>query len=122
MDTALLLWNIVISHTGLFHNIISDRDSRFTSELWSNLHKLFRTELSFSTACHPQTYGVEERMIQILEEMIRRFCAYDLELKYLDVFIHYWFTLIPSLELEYCTSVHSSTGQTPAMLEKQWNS
>ncbi|MBW0462138.1 hypothetical protein O181_001853 [Austropuccinia psidii MF-1] len=29
--------------------------------------------------------------------------------------------LIPTVELEYETSVHSSTGQTPAMLEKGWN-
>ncbi|MBW0568241.1 hypothetical protein O181_107956 [Austropuccinia psidii MF-1] len=28
---------------------------------------------------------------------------------------------MPALELEYKTSVHSSMGQTPAMLEKGWN-
>ncbi|MBW0533502.1 hypothetical protein O181_073217 [Austropuccinia psidii MF-1] len=53
--------------------------------------------------------------------MIRRFCAYGLEFKYSDGFTHDWCTLIPELELEYKTSVHSSTGQTPAMLEKGWN-
>ncbi|MBW0560237.1 hypothetical protein O181_099952 [Austropuccinia psidii MF-1] len=31
MDTALLLWSRVISHTGLFKNIISDRYPQFTS-------------------------------------------------------------------------------------------
>ncbi|MBW0527904.1 hypothetical protein O181_067619 [Austropuccinia psidii MF-1] len=45
MDTALLLWSRVISHTGLFKNIISDRDPRFTSALWTNLHRFFRTKL-----------------------------------------------------------------------------
>ncbi|MBW0540301.1 hypothetical protein O181_080016 [Austropuccinia psidii MF-1] len=60
-------------------------------------------------------------MIQTLEDMIMRFCAYGLEIKYSDVFTHDWCTLIPALELEYKTSVHSSTGQTPAMLEKGWN-
>ncbi|MBW0504095.1 hypothetical protein O181_043810 [Austropuccinia psidii MF-1] len=53
--------------------------------------------------------------------MIRGFCAYGLELKDSDGFTHYWYTLIPALELAYKTSVHSSTGQTPAMLEKGWN-
>ncbi|MBW0562863.1 hypothetical protein O181_102578 [Austropuccinia psidii MF-1] len=53
--------------------------------------------------------------------MIRRFCAYGLELKDSDGFTHDWCTLIPELELAYKTSVHSSTGQTPAMLEKGWN-
>ncbi|MBW0489816.1 hypothetical protein O181_029531 [Austropuccinia psidii MF-1] len=61
-------------------------------------------------------------MIQTLEEMIRRFCAYGLEFKGSDGFTHYWYTLIPALELAYKTSVYSSTGQTPAMLEKGWNS
>ncbi|MBW0551458.1 hypothetical protein O181_091173, partial [Austropuccinia psidii MF-1] len=32
MDTAIMIWNKVISHTGLFQNIISDRDPKFTSE------------------------------------------------------------------------------------------
>ncbi|MBW0550726.1 hypothetical protein O181_090441 [Austropuccinia psidii MF-1] len=60
-------------------------------------------------------------MIQTLEDMIKRFCAYGLELKDSDGFTHDWFTLIPELELGYKTSIHASTGKTPAMLEKQWN-
>ncbi|MBW0526913.1 hypothetical protein O181_066628 [Austropuccinia psidii MF-1] len=122
MDIALLLLNRVISHTGLFNNIISDRDPKFTSELWTNIHRLFGTTLSFSTAYEPQTDGLAQRMIQNLEEMIRRFCAYGLEFKYYDGFTYYRCTLIPALELSYKTSVHYSTGQTPAILEKQWNS
>ncbi|MBW0515017.1 hypothetical protein O181_054732 [Austropuccinia psidii MF-1] len=38
MDTALLIWNRVISWTGIFTNIISDRDPKFTLALWTNLH------------------------------------------------------------------------------------
>ncbi|MBW0505669.1 hypothetical protein O181_045384 [Austropuccinia psidii MF-1] len=103
MDIALLLWSRVISHTGLFKNIISDRDPKFTSELWTNLHRLIRTKLSFSTAYHSQTNELAERMIQTLEHIIRRFCAYLLQFKYSDGFTHDWCTLIPALELEYKT-------------------
>ncbi|MBW0516541.1 hypothetical protein O181_056256 [Austropuccinia psidii MF-1] len=60
-------------------------------------------------------------MIQTLEDMIRRFCAYGLELKDSDGFTHDWCTLIPALELAYKTSIHSSTGKIPAILEKGWN-
>ncbi|MBW0570384.1 hypothetical protein O181_110099 [Austropuccinia psidii MF-1] len=60
-------------------------------------------------------------MIQTLEDMIRRFCDYGLEFKDSDGFTHDWCTLIPALQLAHKTSVHSSTGQTPAMLEKGWN-
>ncbi|MBW0587496.1 hypothetical protein O181_127211 [Austropuccinia psidii MF-1] len=57
-------------------------------------------------------------MIQTLEEMIRRFCAYGLEFKYSDGFTHDWCTVIPALELEYKASIHYSAVKTPAMLEK----
>ncbi|MBW0538510.1 hypothetical protein O181_078225 [Austropuccinia psidii MF-1] len=60
-------------------------------------------------------------MIQTLKDMMRRFCAYELEFKDSDGFTNNWCTLIPALELAYKTSVHSYTGQTPAMLEKGWN-
>ncbi|MBW0498520.1 hypothetical protein O181_038235 [Austropuccinia psidii MF-1] len=81
MDTAIFLWSEVISHTGLFKNIISDRDPKCTSALWTNPHRFFGTKLSFSTAYHPQTDGLAEVIIQTLEDMIRRFWAYGLELK-----------------------------------------
>ncbi|MBW0503025.1 hypothetical protein O181_042740 [Austropuccinia psidii MF-1] len=48
-DTALLIWNTVVSWTGIF--------------TWTNLHQLFGTKLSFSTAYQPQTDGLTETMI-----------------------------------------------------------
>ncbi|MBW0573207.1 hypothetical protein O181_112922 [Austropuccinia psidii MF-1] len=86
-DTAILIWDKVISHT----------------------------------AYHPQTDGLAERMIQTLEDMIRRFCSYGLDLKDSDSFTHDWCTLIPALQIAYKTSIHSSSGKTPEMLEKGWN-
>ncbi|MBW0501469.1 hypothetical protein O181_041184 [Austropuccinia psidii MF-1] len=97
MDTALLLWSRVISHTVLFKNIISDRDPKFTSALWTNLHRRFGTKLLFSTAYHPQTDGLAERMIKTSEDMIRRFCAYELKFKDSYGFTNDWCTLIPAL-------------------------
>ncbi|MBW0589859.1 hypothetical protein O181_129574 [Austropuccinia psidii MF-1] len=99
METEIMIWNKFISHTGLFQDIISDKESKLTSALWTNLHSLFGTKLSFSTAYHPQTDGLAERMIQNLEDMIRRVCAYGLEFKYSDGFTHDWCTLTPDLEL-----------------------
>ncbi|MBW0469465.1 hypothetical protein O181_009180 [Austropuccinia psidii MF-1] len=60
-------------------------------------------------------------MIQELEDMIRRFCAYCLELKGSYGFNCHWCTLISALKLAYKTSIHSSTGKTPVMLEKGLN-
>ncbi|MBW0557730.1 hypothetical protein O181_097445 [Austropuccinia psidii MF-1] len=46
MDTSIIIWNKFIGHIGLFQNIINDRDPKFTSALWKNLHNLFGTKLS----------------------------------------------------------------------------
>ncbi|MBW0540260.1 hypothetical protein O181_079975 [Austropuccinia psidii MF-1] len=102
-DKAIMIWNNVISHTSVFQNNISDRDPKFTSALWTNLHNPFGTKLSFSTAYHPQTDGLAEIMLQKVEDMIRRFCAYGLEFKDYDGLTHYWCTLIPDLKLAYKT-------------------
>ncbi|MBW0521202.1 hypothetical protein O181_060917 [Austropuccinia psidii MF-1] len=121
MDKALLIWSRVVSWTGIFTKIISDRDTKFTSELGTNLHQLFGTKLSFSISYHPQTDGLAARMIQNLEDMVRRFLAYGLEFKYCDGLTHDWCTPLPELRLEYKTAINSSTNQTPAILEKRWN-
>ncbi|MBW0531601.1 hypothetical protein O181_071316 [Austropuccinia psidii MF-1] len=45
MSTVIMIWNKVIIHEGLFPNIISGRDPKFNSALWTNLHYLFRANL-----------------------------------------------------------------------------
>ncbi|MBW0471205.1 hypothetical protein O181_010920 [Austropuccinia psidii MF-1] len=121
MDTTLLIWNRVVSWTDIFINIISERDSKFTSEPCANIHQLSGTNLSLSTACHPQNDGLSERVIQTLEDMVRRFCAHGLEIKDFYGFKNDWSTLLPAMELAYKTSVHASTNKTPVVIEKGWN-
>ncbi|MBW0558505.1 hypothetical protein O181_098220 [Austropuccinia psidii MF-1] len=96
-----MIWNGVVSWTGVFTKIMNDRDPKFTSELWKTLHQLFGKKLSFSTAYNPQIDGLAEIMIQDLEDMVRRVCAYGLEFKDCDGFTHVWCTLLPALELAY---------------------
>ncbi|MBW0514128.1 hypothetical protein O181_053843 [Austropuccinia psidii MF-1] len=84
----------------MFTNIIGDRDYKFTSAIWTNIHQLLGKKLSFSTAYHPQMDGLGERTIQTLKDMC---------------------TPLPALELAYKTSIHASTNQNPAILEKGWN-
>ncbi|MBW0519515.1 hypothetical protein O181_059230 [Austropuccinia psidii MF-1] len=107
INTALLIWNRVISHTGLFKNIIIDRDPKFTSALWKILNKLLDTKLSISKDYHPQTNGLAEIMILNLEDMITRFFAHGLELNYSDGFTQDRGTLIPPLIFSYHTSIYA---------------
>ncbi|MBW0498207.1 hypothetical protein O181_037922 [Austropuccinia psidii MF-1] len=81
IDTAILIWNRAISHNGIFKNIIGDREPKFTLASWTNLHMLLGTERSLSTAYHSKTDGLAGRMIQTLEDMIRRFLAHGMELE-----------------------------------------
>ena len=73
----LYIKEIVRLH-GIPISIISDRDPRFTSRFWGKLQEAMGTRLNFSTAFHPQTDGQSERVIQILEDMLRS-CAIDYE-------------------------------------------
>ena len=58
---------------GIPISIILDRDPRFTSRFWGKLQKALGTRLSFSTMFHPQTDGQSERVIQVLEDMLRSY-------------------------------------------------
>ncbi|MBW0469045.1 hypothetical protein O181_008760 [Austropuccinia psidii MF-1] len=77
--------------------------------------------LSLSTSYHPQTDSLAERMIEDLEDIISRFCAFGLDFKDSNGFNHDWCTLIPDLDLAYKTTIHASTRKTSGMLEKGWN-
>ncbi|MBW0520763.1 hypothetical protein O181_060478 [Austropuccinia psidii MF-1] len=121
MDTALLFWNNIISTCGAPKMIISDRDPKFTSEFWTNLYDMLGTKLDISMTYPPQTHGLAERMIQTMVELLRRFYAYGMKYKDHEGYTHDWFTLLPAVQLAYKTSQHSTTGQTPALVEKGLN-
>lgn len=66
----LYISRIVCLH-GVPKIIVSDQGTQFTSYFWNCLHEAMGTQLSFSTAYHPQTDGQTERVNQILEDMLR---------------------------------------------------
>ncbi|MBW0497896.1 hypothetical protein O181_037611 [Austropuccinia psidii MF-1] len=98
-----------------------NRDPKFTSEIWTSLYNIIRTRLAFSTAYHPQTDGLAERMIQTIEDILRRFCAYVMEYKDHEGYTHDWVTLLPAGQLAYNTIQHSTTGKSPSLVEKGGN-
>ena len=89
---------------GIPISIISDRDPRFTSRFWGKLQEVLGTRLNFSTAFHPQTDRQSERVIQILEDMLRS-CVINLEGS--------WDRHTTLVEFVYNNSFQSSIGMAP---------
>src|SRR5690606_36667174 len=58
---------------GIPKTIVSDRDSKFTSNFWKGLFKEFGTSLNLGTAYHPQIDGQTERVNQVIEDMLRMY-------------------------------------------------
>ncbi|MBW0508710.1 hypothetical protein O181_048425 [Austropuccinia psidii MF-1] len=118
MDKALSLGNNIISTCGVPKIIIGDRDLKLTSEFWTNLYDMLGTKLAFYTAYHPQINGLAERMIQTMEDILRRFCSYGMEYKDHEGYTNEWVTLLPEVQLAYNTSQNSTTGKSPSLVEK----
>nr|XP_025639099.1 uncharacterized protein LOC112734108 [Arachis hypogaea] len=85
--------------------IISDRDSRFTSRFWGAFQRAFGTQLSLSTAYHPQIDGQSERTIQTNPG------------RYVEGLrtgpIASWDRYMPLVEFAYNNSYHASIGMAP---------
>ena len=64
----------IIRLHGLPKSIVSDRDPKFTSCWWQEVHRILGAKLLMSTSFHPQMDGITERMNcsigQILHSMV----------------------------------------------------
>ncbi len=78
MKASELSWiyrrEIVRLH-GLPSSIVSDRDSKFTSKWWQELHNLLGAKLLMSTSFHPQTDGQTERANRSVAQIFRAVVA-----------------------------------------------
>ena len=66
-----LLDRLAIGDWGIPGVIITDRDRKFLSELWSTIFEKLGVNLLYSTAYHPQTDGSSERTNQTAEIALR---------------------------------------------------
>ena len=103
-ETAKLIFDNIIRLHGLPSVIISDRDSRFTSNFWKSLFELLNTKLSMSTAFHPQSNGQTEIMNRYLEQALRH---------YTDIIQNDWDTYLTHIEIAHNNSVNTTTKYTP---------
>ena len=64
----LYIQNVFRLH-GLSSSIVSDRDPRFTAAFFQEIMNRLGTKLCFSTANHPQTDGLTERVNRQVEDV-----------------------------------------------------
>ncbi|KAG2870956.1 hypothetical protein PC114_g27144 [Phytophthora cactorum] len=73
VQTARLFVDMVFKHHGMPLDIVSDRDPRFTARFWQEVFTLLGTQLSMSTADHPQTDGQTERVNRVLGDLLKSY-------------------------------------------------
>jgi len=103
----LYLWNVWKLH-GLLWKVVSNRGPQFIAAFMKELYRLLGIEAATSTAYHPPTDRQTEQVNQELEQ-------------YLQIFVGErqddWYTLLPLAEFSYNNHIHSSTQQTPFLLD-----
>ena len=101
---AKLFMENIFKHHGLPDTIVSDRDPRFVSSFWSNLHRLLGTKLAMSSANHAETDGQTERTNRTLEQILR--C-------YVNKNLNDWDDYLTYAEFTYNDTISALTGMTP---------
>src|SRR6202012_2230577 len=89
---------------GIPESIVSDRDARFTSKFWKELHRMLGSTFLMSTAFHPQTDGVTERANRTIIQIIRASIRPDQK----D-----WVQALPMTEFAINASISATTGLAP---------
>jgi len=103
-DLARIFAREIWRHHGLPSDIVSDRDSRFTSEVWKEFLRLSGIRPRMSTAFHPQTDGQTERHNQTIEAYLHSFSNHEQ---------NDWVSLLSLAEFDYNNSVTAGTGLSP---------
>jgi hypothetical protein len=104
IDIASIFMKEIFRLHGMPKEIVSDRDTKFTSNFWKSLMAGLETKLLFSTAYHPQTDGQTERVNQILEDMLRMHVMHQPKK---------WEDFLPLVEFTYNNGYQESLKMSP---------
>ena len=88
----------------LLDTIVSDRDAKFTSTFWQEVHRVLGAKLLMSTAFHPQMDGASECAIHITAQILHAMVQPDQ---------HDWAKKVPMVKYALNSSISSSTGFVP---------
>eukprot|EP00253_Pinus_taeda_P003856 PITA_03856 len=101
---AHLFFNEIVRLHGLPTTILSDKDVKFTGHFWRTLWKKMNTQLSYSSAYHPQTDGKTEVVNRSLGNLLRSLVVENSRM---------WDRVLAQAEFAYNDSPNRSTGLSP---------
>ena len=101
---AALYAKHIFPHFGVPNRVISDRDTRFTSNFATELCKQLDVTQNISTAYHPQMDGQSERTNQWLEQYLRIYCNFQQD---------NWAALLPMAQFVHNSWPNSTTSFAP---------
>jgi hypothetical protein len=107
VDLANTTLRTIIGPHGMPKSLVSDRDPRITARFWRELSRVLGSEVSMSSAHHPQSDGQSEREIQTLVTALRN---------YVGALGNDWDDYLPALELAMNSKQQASTGAAPFTL------
>ena len=106
-DIAEVMFYQVYKHHGMPKNIVSDRDTLFTSTFWKWLNEMTGTELQMSSSFHPQNDGTTEWANRTVMQMLRQCISPD----QCD-----WVSKLPGIEFAINSASSQTMGYTPSVL------
>jgi hypothetical protein len=95
--------NVFLEH-GWPLELISDRDTKFTSKFWKKLFEMVGTKLSFGYAYHQRFDGQTESLNRVIKEIMR--C-------YLDYKQENWVEQLPHIASCINNSINTQSGYSP---------
>jgi hypothetical protein len=104
IDIANIFMKVIFRLHGMPREIVSDRDTKFTSNFWKSLMASFETKLLFSTAYYPQIDGNTKSVKKILEDMLSMHVMHQPKK---------WQDYLPLVEFSYNNSYHKSLKMIP---------
>ncbi|GKC17252.1 putative reverse transcriptase domain-containing protein [Tanacetum coccineum] len=110
---ARLYLNRVVVRHGIPASIICDRDRRFTSNFWKSFQKALGTDVSMSTAYHPETDGPERGNYQTLEDKLRACSGSILAMGGLNI--------CPGPEFSYKQELSRIAYNRPHLMRRVWS-
>ena len=111
-QTAHLLLTNVFRYHGFPTSIHSDRDTKLTSDFWSELCRRLHIKHRISSAYHPQSNGQAERTVQTTKQLLRIVTLLSQQ----DESDLHWLDALPAVEMAINNAPIASTPYSPYFL------